>query len=94
MNSYLKIAGTILLALTLASCGGSKEQQKTTNLNTFEVKPQAFHKTLHFTGTIQPLRESTLTCPMEAVVETMHFHYGQMVKKGFNFKFYRITKAI
>ncbi|KTD64168.1 efflux RND transporter periplasmic adaptor subunit [Legionella shakespearei] len=82
MNSYLKIIGTMLLALTLASCGGSKEQQKATNLNTFEVKPQAFHKTLHFTGTIQPLRESTLTSPMEAVVETMHFHYGQMVKKG------------
>lgn len=82
MNSYLKVMGTLLLVLTLASCGDSKEQQKATSTNTFEVKPQAFHKTLHFTGTIQPLRESTLTSSMEAVVETMHFHYGQMVKKG------------
>lgn len=82
MNSYLKIMSGIMLALMLASCGSSEEKQKTTTLTTFKVKPQAFHKTLHFTGTIQPLRESTLTSPMEAVVETMHFHYGQMVKKG------------
>ncbi|WP_232220322.1 efflux RND transporter periplasmic adaptor subunit [Legionella tunisiensis] len=39
-------------------------------------------KTLYFSGTIQPLQESTLTSPMDAIVETMHYHYGQLVKKG------------
>lgn len=81
MNSYLKIITGSLLALSLVSCGGEEKQQNTST-SKYEVKAQPFHKTLHFTGTIQPLRESTLTSPMEAVVETMNFHYGQMVKKG------------
>ncbi|HAT1846230.1 TPA: HlyD family efflux transporter periplasmic adaptor subunit [Legionella pneumophila] len=81
MNNYLKIFSIVSLILMLASCDGSDKPQ-TTSLKTYEVKPQPLHKTLHFTGTVQPLRESSLTSPMEAVVETMHFHYGQMVKKG------------
>ncbi|HAT6937281.1 TPA: HlyD family efflux transporter periplasmic adaptor subunit [Legionella pneumophila] len=81
MNNYLKIFSLVSLILMLASCGGSDKPQ-ITSLKTYEVKPQPLHKTLHFTGTVQPLRESSLTSPMEAVVETMHFHYGQMVKKG------------
>ncbi|HAU1605814.1 TPA: HlyD family efflux transporter periplasmic adaptor subunit [Legionella pneumophila] len=81
MNNYLKIFSIVSLILMLASCGGSDKPQ-TTSLKTYEVKPQPLHKTLHFTGTVQPLRESSLTSPMEAVVETMHFHYGQMVKKS------------
>lgn len=81
MNNYLKIFSIVSLILMLTSCGGSDKPQ-TTSLKTYEVKPQPLHKTLHFTGPVQPLRESSLTSPMEAVVETMHFHYGQMVKKG------------
>lgn len=81
MNIYLKMIIASFLALMLISCG-SHEKPKTTAVNTYEVKPLPLHKTLHFTGSIQPLHESTLTSPMEAVVETMNFHYGQMVKKG------------
>ena len=81
MNIYLKTIMGAILALNLAACG-HHEKQKTTTMNTYEVKSRPLHKTLHFTGTIQPLHESTLTSPMEAVVETMDFHYGQMVKKG------------
>ncbi|HCW6770808.1 TPA: efflux RND transporter periplasmic adaptor subunit [Legionella pneumophila] len=81
MNNYLKIFSIASLILMLVSCGSSDKPQ-TSSLKTYEVKPQPLHKTLHFTGTVQPIRESSLTSPMEAVVETMHFHYGQMVKKG------------
>ncbi|HAT9175898.1 TPA: efflux RND transporter periplasmic adaptor subunit [Legionella pneumophila] len=81
MNNYLKIFSIVSLILMLVSCGSSDKPQ-TSLLKTYEVKPQPLHKTLHFTGTVQPIRESSLTSPMEAVVETMHFHYGQMVKKG------------
>ncbi|MCL9683039.1 efflux RND transporter periplasmic adaptor subunit [Legionella maioricensis] len=81
MNIYLKMIIGAILALNLAACG-HHEKQKTTTLKTYEVKSRPLHKTLHFTGTIQPLHESTLTSPMEAVVESMDFHYGQMVKKG------------
>lgn len=84
MNKYCKLTISAIFALTLVSCG-SQEKPKTSQsaaIQKFEVKPQPLHKTLHFTGTIQPLHESTLTSPMEAVVESMNFHYGQMVKKG------------
>lgn len=81
MNKYFKISLVTLLIWALISCGGS-EQSSSSSRNTFEVKPQPVHKTLHFTGTVQPLHESSLASPMEAVVETMNFHYGQMVKKG------------
>lgn len=81
MNNYSKVIIGILLAMNQVACG-NHEKEKPTELNAFKVTPQPLHKTLHFTGTIQPLRESTLSSPMEAVVETMNFHYGQMVKKG------------
>lgn len=81
MNRYLNRLVLVLVIVNLLACDGEK-QQKTSSQTTYTVKAQPLHKTLHFTGTIQPLRESTLTSPLEAVVETMHFHYGQMVKKG------------
>lgn len=84
MNNYLNrwhIAALILIGILLSACG-RHEQQKADSAHRFEVKTQALHKNLHFTGTIQPLHESTITSPMEAVVETMNFHYGQIVKEG------------
>lgn len=81
MNTLSKLLMTAVIALSLSSCG-QDNTKKPDSANTFTVKPMALHKSLHFTGTIQPLRESTLSSPMEAVVETMNFHYGQMVKKG------------
>ncbi|KTD11678.1 membrane-fusion protein AcrA [Legionella gratiana] len=84
MNRYLNQVMIIILLMTsvfLSSCG-HHEQQKTAALHEYKVQEQPIHKTLHFTGTVQPLHENTLSSPIEAVVETMNFHYGQMVKKG------------
>ena len=50
--------------------------------NTYTVQQKTLNKTLYFTGNIQPIKENTITAPMEAVVETMHYHYGEQVKKG------------
>lgn len=81
MNNYLKLTAGIVFAWLLWSCSGH-DKPKTAAASTYEVKEQPFHKVLHFTGSVQPLNESTVMSPMEAVVESMHFHYGQMVKKG------------
>lgn len=78
---YGLIIVILALASLLQSCGSQVEQKKN-SAQTYVVQPEAVHKSLFFTGTIQPLRESTLTSPMDAVVETMHYHYGQQVKKG------------
>ncbi len=71
---------TSVMALLLSSCGG--QPQGATRANSYVMKQQAFHKTLHFTGSVQPLHEMTLSSSMEAVVDTMNFHYGQMVRQG------------
>lgn len=47
-----------------------------------QVQAESHEKKLFFTGTIQPIREYTLTNPLAAVVETMHYHYGQSIKKN------------
>lgn len=80
MRNGLFVVIFVLIAV-LSGCGHRAEQKKAT-VQGYAVKPEAVHKSLYFTGTIQPLRESTLTSPMDAVVEKLHYHYGQLVKKG------------
>lgn len=84
MNRYLNTSKVVILLLAgfLFSSCGHHEKKKTVALHQYKVEEQTIHKTLHFTGTVQPLHENTIASPMEAVVETMNFHYGQMVKKG------------
>jgi HlyD family secretion protein len=65
----------------LISCGGNKAHKKQ-EAKKYVVHSETIHKTLYFTGTVQPLKEHTITSPMDAVVDAMPFHYGQHVKKG------------
>jgi HlyD family secretion protein len=81
MNYYLKCFIGAVFGMILISCG-SKPKALQHATKTYTILEQPFHKTMHFTGTIKPLKESVLTAPMEAVVESMEVHYGQMVKKG------------
>ena len=80
MNCYFKLLWLLLISLFISSCGTS-HQTKTKDTSTYVVKAMPVHETLFFTGTVQPIAESTLTSPMDAVVEAMHFHYGQTIKK-------------
>lgn len=70
-----------LLSCILIACDGDKKPVPKT-VQTYVVKREAIHKNLFFTGTIQPLRESTLSAPFDAVVQTMNYHYGQLVQQG------------
>ena len=75
----------IVLLIVLASLLWRCEHAKSPVMakqQTFVVKLTPVHNTLFFTGIIQPLKESTLTAPMDAVIETMPHPYGQMVTKG------------
>lgn len=81
MNTYLKWLFIVVNISLLLGCGGSDAGKKAAN-NTYTVHVSTIHKTLFFTGTVQPLQENTLTSPMEAVVEKMHVHYGEHVKKS------------
>jgi HlyD family secretion protein len=83
MNIYLKWLLPLLGLSLLFACGdSSKSHKKKSDAKTYTVRAETVHKTLYFTGTVQPRQEYTLTSPMDAVVESMPFHYGQQVKKG------------
>lgn len=76
MNKFLSVIGLALIV----GCGPQKKE--VSNVRTFEVKRAGIERQLHFSGVIQPLHENSISSPMEAVVETMNFHYGQLVKKN------------
>ncbi|MFA6301582.1 MAG: efflux RND transporter periplasmic adaptor subunit [Legionella sp.] len=81
MNKYCTCMIAAILSGFLFACS-NHDQKKTVTATSYQVKPMPLHKSLHFSGSIQPIREYTLSTPMEAVVETMNFHYGQRIKKG------------
>ncbi|RAP37346.1 hypothetical protein B1207_04000 [Legionella quinlivanii] len=73
----------IVCCFFLSLLSGCKEDSSTVqHLQKFVVKSEPLNKTLAFTGTIQPLKENTLSSSMDAIIETMNFHYGQLVHKG------------
>ncbi|MFA5959625.1 MAG: efflux RND transporter periplasmic adaptor subunit [Tatlockia sp.] len=79
----MKKISVVLMALCLAlTLGCNHRVEKKSRKATYVVKTAPFNKKLFFTGTIQPLKESAVTSPMDAVVETIHYRYGQSVKKG------------
>lgn len=69
------------LSCLLLACG-SESGQKAEALKVYQVKKIPLQKKLHFSGSIQPLAESSLSSPVDAVVERIHYQYGQWVKKG------------
>jgi multidrug efflux pump subunit AcrA (membrane-fusion protein) len=46
------------------------------------VHPTTLHKTLHFIGIIQPIQESTVISPIHATVDSIHYSWGQTVKRN------------
>lgn len=76
-----KIIAWVLSCLFLFSCG-KPEKDSADALQTVTVKPSVVHTTLHFSGIIQPLRENTIISPINGVVETMHFHFGERINEG------------
>lgn len=83
MKHFFKQLVLLLVLAHLTACGEEKKEQLTkSELQSYTVTAKPLHKVLHFTGTVQPIRENSIVSPMEAVVDAMSFHYGQPVKKG------------
>lgn len=80
MSGYTKRLWLFIISGFLLACSGPSQQKVT--MSRYVVHAESIHKTLHFTGTIQPIQEYTLISPMDAVVETIYYHYGQHVKKN------------
>lgn len=80
MNTFKKQLWLIILSTFILACGKPAKQNQT--MKQYVVHAEAIHKTLHFSGTIQPIQEYTLISPIDAVVQTIYYHYGQHVKKN------------
>jgi len=74
----IKLIGIVIFCML---CACSQDKPVAHKPQSFTLQPQTMETELHFTGTIQPIHENTISTPVEAVVETMYFHYGQPVKK-------------
>jgi len=72
----------IVLSLAILAACSPRPAPKTPLPKTGIVKKQSLHEDLHFSGNIQPIQENTLVSPVDAVIESMPFHYGQVIKKG------------
>lgn len=80
VKTCLKSLIVVVLTSYLIACGDLTSHKKRTMM-TYVVHSSALHKTLHFTGIVQPLQETSVTSSLDAIVEAMPYHYGQPVKK-------------
>jgi HlyD family secretion protein len=71
----------IFISVLLLACHPATSDKKTA-IRTCAVERISVHKTLYFTGTLEPLHENALISTMGAVVDSMHYQYGQTIKKG------------
>lgn len=73
--------GLIVCSLFMSACSQSNYHKKPT-ITTVAVEKASIHKTLYFTGSLEPLHENALVSIIDAVVESMPYQYGQFIKKG------------
>jgi len=71
-----------MLWLLTGVSGCHSEKKAAPPLRTYTVMAKPLNKELHFSGTLAPIKEYSMVSSMEAVVERMHYHYGQKVKRG------------
>jgi HlyD family secretion protein len=79
-SRFLTVITVLFLLNFLAGCGDNSMAKN--GQTVYQVQAETIHKILYFTGTFQPLRENTITNPMDGTIEAMNFHYGQKIKKG------------
>lgn len=80
-NKLFRVILCALLIPLMVACDRHNSAPKN-KLKTLTLHASTFHEVLHFTGTIQPLHENTLTSPVDGVLEQAHYQFGQHVKKG------------
>ena len=82
MKKSFTILILVLFTVGLARCGHHRNTVTSHAPHTLTVTQHHLQQSLHFTGIIQPQQETALTAPIEAIIETMPFHYGQLVNQG------------
>jgi HlyD family secretion protein len=71
----------VMMVVLLVACGRHPSTSKH-QLKTLVIHTAIFHEVLHFAGAVQPIRETTLTSPVDGILEKINYPFGQSVKKG------------
>lgn len=77
--SRLNAIRWLLLIPILTSCS---HPPKTSLKKMLTVDLKTSQEILHFAGTVQPLHETTLTSPVDGVLQEVHYPFGQHVHQG------------
>ncbi len=72
----------ILVFVGLSACSQDPSKPKPQSEGVYKVKKASMHKTLHFNGLIEPISQTSLISPVDAVVEKVIHPFGEIVKKG------------
>lgn len=77
---YLMSGLLLAFIILIKVCHHSKPHLSTTEQRV-HVQKMGANKSLFFTGNIKPLHEMAIISPMDAVIDTMHYQYGQRAGK-------------
>jgi HlyD family secretion protein len=77
----MKNWGLFFTVLLLVSCG---EQAKPVEKiqQTYVLNPQVLSKTLYFSGSVQPIKQTPVIVKDSSVIENVYARYGDRVEKG------------
>jgi multidrug efflux pump subunit AcrA (membrane-fusion protein) len=81
MKSALNVLLVVVL-MGMSACSKNPSKPNQQKDSTYTVKKSSMHKTLHFNGIIEPIAQTSLISPVDAVVETVVHPFGETVKKG------------
>lgn len=77
-----KISVFILVLFCIGIFACSSDKKDNTALKIYTVKAEKIEHKLYFTGTINPIRETIITNPMDGVVKSFNYYYGQKVDRN------------
>lgn len=79
---YLPLVLSLVLGHLILTAGCSSKSSPQKPLKSYVAQYEILQKNLHFLGTIQPIRESMITSPVNGVIQRIHYHYGEFAKQG------------
>ncbi|MDX1900492.1 MAG: HlyD family efflux transporter periplasmic adaptor subunit [Gammaproteobacteria bacterium] len=72
----------ILIAAIFSALTHCHHTKQNTSTHLMTAKMHPISNTLYYSGTIEPLKTTIITCPADAVIEKKYFHYGDIVKRN------------
>jgi len=70
----------VIFILCFLSACTDKTEKTSDKTSLYAISKHALERKVFYAGTIQPLKTTVVTSPVEGVIEEMRFHYGDEIK--------------